>query len=101
MKDSPAACATMGLDLTALKLQVFALSAAIAGLGGALLGGWRGQGRAPSSSPCSQGALPGLPLVLLAVVGGIAAVSGALLGGVVLALFPEIAEAYPALARTS
>ena len=37
MKDSPSACATLGLDLTATKLQVFALSAGIAGLGAA----WR------------------------------------------------------------
>ena len=36
---------------------------------------------APSSSPCSRARCPGLPLVLLAVVGGIAAVAGALLGG--------------------
>jgi branched-chain amino acid transport system permease protein len=98
MKDSPAACATMGLDLTALKLQVFALSAAIAGLGGALLGGWRGKVGTEQFSLLA-GALPGLPLVLLTVVGGIAAVSGALLGGVALAMFPEIAEAVPALAN--
>ena len=98
MKDSPAACATMGLDLTALKLEVFALSAAIAGLGGALLGGWRGKLGTEQFSLLA-GALPGLPLVLLTVVGGIAAVSGALLGGMALALFPEVAEAVPALAN--
>jgi branched-chain amino acid transport system permease protein len=96
MKDSPAACATLGLDLTALKLEVFALSAAVAGLGGALLGGWRGQvGREQFS--LLQGALPGLPLVLLAVVGGIAAVAGALLGGLLLAVFPLVGDEYPAL----
>ena len=39
MKASPAACVTLGLNLTRTKLQVFTLSAAIAGLGGALLGG--------------------------------------------------------------
>ncbi|MEZ5177846.1 MAG: ABC transporter permease [Acidimicrobiales bacterium] len=98
MKDSPAACATMGLDLTALKLEVFALSAAIAGLGGALLGGWRGKLGTEQFSLLA-GALPGLPLVLLTVVGGIAAVSGALVGGLALAMFPEIAEAVPALAN--
>ena len=38
MKASPAACVTLGLNLTRTKLQVFALSAGIAGLGGALLG---------------------------------------------------------------
>jgi branched-chain amino acid transport system permease protein len=96
MKDSPAACATLGLDQTRLKLQVFALSAAIAGLGGALLGGWRGRAGLEQFA-LLQGALPGLPLVLLAVVGGIAAVAGALLGGVLLAVFPLVAANVPAL----
>ena len=98
MKDSPAACATLGLDLTRLKLQVFALSAGIAGLGGALLGGWRGKAGTEQFS-LLQGALPGLPLVLLAVVGGIAAVAGALLGGLLLAVFPLVGTAFPALAN--
>ena len=97
MKDSPAACATMGLNPTALKLEVFALSAGIAGLGGALLGGWRGKLGTEQFS-LLQGSLPGLPLVLLAVVGGIAAVAGALLSGFMIALFPQIAEAFPFLA---
>lgn len=96
MKDSPAACATLGLDLTALKVQVFALSAAIAGLGGALLGGWRGKAGLEQFA-LLQGSLPGLPLVLLAVIGGIAAIAGALLGGLLLAVFPLVGVAYPVL----
>ena len=39
MKDSPAACATLGMNLMFTKLAVFAISAGIAGLGGALIGG--------------------------------------------------------------
>ena len=96
MKDSPAACATLGLDTTALKLQVFALSAAMAGLGGALYGGWRGQVGVEQFS-LLQGALPGLPVVLLTVVGGIAAVSGALVGAMLLALIPLLGDYYPFL----
>ncbi|WP_421121837.1 branched-chain amino acid ABC transporter permease [Aquihabitans daechungensis] len=96
MKDSPAACATLGLDLTRLKLQVFALSAAIAGLGGALLGGWRGK-VGTEQFALLQGALPGLPLVLMAVVGGIAAIAGVLLGALLYSMFPLIGETYPAL----
>ncbi|MGN6692579.1 MAG: branched-chain amino acid ABC transporter permease, partial [Aquihabitans sp.] len=96
MKDSPAACATLGLDLTRLKLQVFALSAAIAGLGGALLGGWRGK-VGTEQFALLQGALPGLPLVLMAVVGGIAAIAGVLLGAMLYSTFPLIGETYPAL----
>lgn len=96
LKDSPAACSTLGLNLTLVKVQVFALSAAIAGLGGAFSAIWRGQfDRAQFS--LLEGNLPGLPLVLLAVVGGIAAVAGALLGGVLLAVMPQIGATYPSI----
>jgi hypothetical protein len=44
-----------------------------------------------------QGALPGLPLVLMAVVGGIAAIAGVLLGAMLYSMFPLIGETYPAL----
>ncbi len=43
MRESPAACATLGLNLTATKLIVFSLSSAMAGLAGAFYGGLRGQ----------------------------------------------------------
>lgn len=96
LKDSPAACATLGINQSALKLQVFALSAAMAGIGGALLAGWRGQAGIDQFS-LLQGQYPGLPLVLLTVVGGIAAVAGALLAGLLLAVFPLVGVAFPAL----
>src|SRR4029453_10019506 len=90
MKASPAACVTLGLNLTRTKLQVFTLSAAIAGLGGALLGA-----QSNSVSPDSFRFLQGLPIVLLAVVGGIGAVGGALFGGLIYAfafyIIPDVA----------
>jgi branched-chain amino acid transport system permease protein len=39
MSDSPAACTTVGLNLTATRLVIFSMSAAMAGLAGALLAG--------------------------------------------------------------
>ena len=42
LQDSPAACATLGLDLALTKLVVFSMSAALAGVGGAILGGTSG-----------------------------------------------------------
>src|ERR687894_732700 len=42
IKDSPAASATLGINTTLVKLAVFTLSAAMAGLGGALYGGTLG-----------------------------------------------------------
>lgn len=90
MKDSPAACATLGLNLTVTKLQVFALSAAIAGLGGAMLAGLQGV-----ATPTDYELLRGLPILLLAVAGGISMISGSMLGGTFLASFAVISTWVP------
>ena len=80
MKDSPVACATLGLNLTSTKVGVFALSAAIAGAAGAVAG--RTFLADTLSLPSS------LPVTMMAVVGGIGAVSGAFFGGMLLGIFP-------------
>ncbi len=96
MKDSPAACTTVGLDLTRTKVQVFALSAAIAGIGGFLLAGWKGTVGKDDFS-LLNGTLSALPLLLLAVVGGITVVSGAMIGALLLVAMPVVANDYPSL----
>jgi branched-chain amino acid transport system permease protein len=87
MKDSEAACATLGLSLTTTKLVVFTLSAAIAGLAGALLG-------AAGSVAGATDFEMFYSLLILAVVavGGAATCSGALLGGLVLGFLPQGVE---------
>ncbi|MDZ7676423.1 MAG: ABC transporter permease [Acidimicrobiales bacterium] len=93
MKSSPSACATLGVDLTTTKMTVFALSAAIAGLGGALYGAQLG-----SVSPPTFQFLGALPIVLLVVIGGVGAVGGALFGGLIYALaFLIIPDIFPSL----
>lgn len=87
LRDSPVACTTMGLDTTVTKLQVFALSSAIAALAGALLAGLR-----QTATAADYAMFESLPIVLLAVLGGITAVSGALIGGLVLAALPVLAD---------
>lgn len=82
MKDSPAACATLGLNLTRTKLQVFVLSSAIAGLGGALFANVN-----RTASTADYAALQNLPILLMAMAGGIALCSGALVGGLLLGSF--------------
>ena len=90
MKDSPVACATLGLSLTRTKITVFALSAAIAGLGGALFS---------RTILSSQFELPeSMALTMLAVVGGIGAVSGAVFGGL---LFGGFATIFPTVFATN
>jgi branched-chain amino acid transport system permease protein len=96
MKDSPAACATLGLDLTVTKLAVFSLSAAIAGVGGALFGG-----ASASVSPDSFAFFQSLPVLLLAVVGGIGTPIGALIGAGTLQLIPMLAGTVTWLAKPS
>jgi branched-chain amino acid transport system permease protein len=92
MKDSPAACATLGLNLTVTKLQVFFLSGAIAGLGGALFAALQKTATAQQFDT-----LAGLPILLMCVAGGVAMVSGAFFGGILYASFPIISDAVPAL----
>jgi branched-chain amino acid transport system permease protein len=94
MKDSPVAAATIGIDLTRLKLAVFALSAAMAGVGGALYAGTLG-----SMGYERFSVFESLPLLLLAVVGGIGTASGALFAGVILGGFPVAIGIWPVLAN--
>jgi branched-chain amino acid transport system permease protein len=77
MKDSPAAAATLGQNLVKLKLSVFMLSAAIAGLGGVLL-----SAASVSVTANTYIIFISLALVMLTVVGGVGSVAGALMGGV-------------------
>ncbi len=92
MKDSPAACATLGLDVTRLKLTVFMLASALAGLGGLL---WTAQQRTVNNNGTFDVFLS-LALFMIAVVGGIGYVSGALLAGIFLSVlsvvFPNILD---------
>lgn len=92
MRDSPAACATLGLSLTKTKLAVFTLSAAMAGIGGAMFGGLQG-----TAGPTDFIMFQSLPVLLMAVLGGITTVSGALIGGLLLALLPVLQGEGPAV----
>jgi branched-chain amino acid transport system permease protein len=93
MRDSQAACATLGLDVRRTKLTVFALSSAIAGLAGALYGGLGFTAGQLDFEP-----LYNVLLFLFAFVGGITTVTGALLGGTLFALLPLVQSERPELA---
>jgi len=90
MRDSPAACATLGVNLFRTKMAVFMISAAIAGFAGALLGIARG-----TASTMDFAMLQGLPFLLLLVVGGASVVSGALVGGILLQVFTWLTVLFP------
>ena len=86
MKDSPAACATLGMNVRGLKLAVFMLSSSIAGLGGLM---WVAQQRTATGQG-SFDVFAGLALFMIAVVGGIGYVSGALIAGIFLSVLSVV-----------
>jgi branched-chain amino acid transport system permease protein len=92
LNDSPAACATLGLNINLTKLVVFAAAAALAGIGGVFFGGLRGR-----VSPNDFVMLNSLVLLLLLRIGGVNTVSGAFFGGMAYALFPLIQQHLPSL----
>jgi len=76
LKDSPAACATLGMNVVRLKLSVFMLSAAIAGLGGCLFSQEIGAVTADRFNLFQS-----MSMLMLLVVAGAAYVSGGLAAG--------------------
>ena len=91
-RDSPAACGTLGMNITTTRVLLLTLSSGLAGAAGALYGGMFVRAGAPEFAMFQS-----LPLLLLAVVGGITSVSGALLGGFMLGFLPALQQRYPAL----
>ncbi len=87
LSDSPAASATIGVNLTVQKMLVFALSGAVAGFAGCMLGLSSGALRVDSFP-----LFAGLPLVLLLAVQGVRYPIAAFMAVVGLALFPAVNE---------
>jgi branched-chain amino acid transport system permease protein len=95
VKDSEAACATLGGSILVTKVTVFFLSSAIAGLGGAL---YAMQLRSVDAT--SFDLVSGLPILVLAVVGGIATVGGALFVGLAFTgLLPALVAIAPGVEK--
>jgi branched-chain amino acid transport system permease protein len=93
LRDSQAACATLGLDMRWFRVGLFAGSAGIAGLAGSLYAGLRGTvGSSDFTFDKS------LLVLLVAVVWGVTSVSGATLGGIFLMLLPVFQSKNPGLA---
>jgi branched-chain amino acid transport system permease protein len=92
MRDSPAACGTLGLDMRWFRVGLFAASAGMAGLAGGLYAGLR-----QSVGAAEFQFFNSLPLLLLAVVLGVTSVTGAALGGTGLMLLYNFPEAQAVL----
>ncbi|MFZ0665104.1 MAG: ABC transporter permease [Acidimicrobiales bacterium] len=90
LSDSPAACATVGLNVKFTRLAVFAMSAGLAALGGCLYGNL-----VVNSNDFQL--FISLELLMLLVIFGVRSVTGALLAGISLAaleLLPSNGGAY-------
>jgi branched-chain amino acid transport system permease protein len=87
MRDSPNACQMLGMNLTAIKLKVFGLSALMAGAAGALIGGL--QARVGQLDFLWQRSLS---VLLVGTIFGITSVSGAFIGALFFVVLPELAS---------
>jgi branched-chain amino acid transport system permease protein len=85
MAESPTACASLGLNRTWTRFGLFALSAGIAGLGGAIYGE---QQHIVGANDFAY--LNSLLMLLLITLGGVRCVSGAAIAAFALAIFPVI-----------
>ena len=84
VRDSEVASQSIGLDPTLLRSTAFAISAAVAGLAGAVFGSMS-DFISPESFPFFQSIL----FLLVVMVGGAGSVFGPLIGAVVIVLLPE------------
>jgi branched-chain amino acid transport system permease protein len=92
LNDSPAACATLGVNTTITKVVVFTVAAGMAGISGGLLGA---QSQIITYDQFSV--IGSLALLLALRVGGINTITGALFGAFTIAMFPEIKNHLPDL----
>lgn len=94
MNDSPAACTTVGLNLTVTKLMIFSLSAGMAGLAGALYAGI-GQ----TAGAAQFGFFYSITLFVALTLQGANLLSTAVGAGFGLAIAPVIGSHIPALSN--
>jgi len=93
MRESELIARSMGVDLVRLRLGAFALSSALAGLGGGLYAILNGY-----VNPQSFLAAKSIEILIGAIVGGVASISGAFLGALFVVFIPEwTADLSPAL----
>ncbi|MGO4393643.1 branched-chain amino acid ABC transporter permease [Variovorax sp. M-6] len=85
IRDSEVSAQSMGIHLARYKTLSFALSAALAGIGGALYAH-----KISFISPDQFGVLQSVDLLLLVVIGGLGSVHGAFLGAIFLITLPQV-----------
>jgi branched-chain amino acid transport system permease protein len=90
--DSDLACNAMGLNVTALKIKVFILSAVYASLAGSLYAHY-----VTFISPSSFSLFYSILVLMMVIVGGITNVWGSIIGAVVITVLPELLRRFEEL----
>ncbi len=90
--DSEAACNAMGLNVVALKIKVFILSAVYAALAGSLYAHY-----VTFISPGSFSLFYSILVLMMVIVGGITNLWGAIVGAVVITVLPELLRRFEEL----
>ena len=90
--DSELACKAMGLNVTALKIKVFILSAVYASLAGSLYAHYM-----TFISPSSFSLFYSILLLTMVIVGGLTNLWGAITGAVVITVLPELLRRFEEL----
>jgi len=85
IRDSEISAQSMGITLSGYKSLAFAISAALAGLGGALYAH-----KMQFLSPEQFGVIQSIDLLLMIVIGGLGSVHGAFLGAIFLITMPQL-----------
>jgi len=85
VRDNEAAAALAGIDVARTQVLAFVISAACAGLAGALFGYWSGV-----TAPAGFGLGLSLQLVTAIVIGGLVSLAGAVWGSLVLVFVPAL-----------
>lgn len=85
MRDSEVSAQSMGIHLARYKTMSFALSAALAGLGGALYAH-----KIQFISPEQFSIVQSIDLLLMVVIGGLGSIHGAFLGAIFLIVMPQL-----------
>ena len=84
VRDDEVAAATLGIPVAWLKIQVFTLAAALAGLAGGLYASYL-----TALIPSAFGIMTSMDLLIMVVVGGLGNVPGTILGVTALTILPE------------
>ena len=85
IREDELAARAMGINTTVAKLQAFAIGAAFAGFGGALLASWQ-----KSVFPENFLFTESINVLAMVIIGGMGSIAGAILGAVVIVALPEL-----------